>query len=152
MRRLRVRFRLNTPHWPSYPNAVGIILGEFNFCDQKKEGSMCGTKHSPMVTGERPPCFTLFRMQPDYTRRDSSVLGIRRTLSRIDRNFTIYPWLRRETFTAAPMSSRICGTGPFRVITQQHVFSFTKPTSREHQGESTPSWMSKHPLFLFCSR
>ena len=29
LRRLRERVRLITPHWPSYPNAVGIILGDF---------------------------------------------------------------------------------------------------------------------------
>ena len=32
LRRLRERLRLITPHWPSCPNAVGIILGDFNFC------------------------------------------------------------------------------------------------------------------------
>ena len=31
--RLRERLRLITPHWPSYPNAVGIILGDFNICE-----------------------------------------------------------------------------------------------------------------------
>ena len=29
LRRLRERLRLITPHWPSYPNAVDIILGDF---------------------------------------------------------------------------------------------------------------------------
>ena len=32
LRRLRERLRLITPHWPSCPNAVGIILGNFSFC------------------------------------------------------------------------------------------------------------------------
>ena len=26
-----------------------------------------------------------------------------------------------------------------------------KPTNRGHQGNRTPSWMSKHPVFLFYS-
>ena len=29
LRPLRERLRLITPHWPWYPNAVGIILGDF---------------------------------------------------------------------------------------------------------------------------
>ena len=29
LRRLRERLRLIAPHWPSYPNAVGIIMGDF---------------------------------------------------------------------------------------------------------------------------
>ena len=30
---LRGRLRLIHPHWPSYPNGVGIILSDFNTCD-----------------------------------------------------------------------------------------------------------------------
>ena len=54
---------------------------------------MCGTKPSPTVTRERPPCFISFFphvleiAQPDYTRRDATALGVIRTLSRIDRIF-----------------------------------------------------------------
>ena len=57
----------------------------------KKDGSMSGTRHSPMATRERLQCFIPFFphvleiAQLDYTRRDSSALGIIRTLSRIDR-------------------------------------------------------------------
>ena len=57
---------------------------------------MCGSKPSPTVTLERPPCFIPFfrmssRLQPDCTRRDSTVLGIIRTLSRTDRIFINLP-------------------------------------------------------------
>ena len=34
--RLRQRLRLITPHWPSYPNAVGIILEDFNICEPEE--------------------------------------------------------------------------------------------------------------------
>ena len=33
LRQLRERLRPINPHWPSYPNAVGIILGDFNICE-----------------------------------------------------------------------------------------------------------------------
>ena len=36
LRRLRERLRLITPHWPSYPNAVGIISGDFNICEPQE--------------------------------------------------------------------------------------------------------------------
>ena len=29
---LRERLRLITPHWPQCPNAIGIIMGDFNIC------------------------------------------------------------------------------------------------------------------------
>ena len=58
--RLRERLRLVAPHWPPYPDAVGIIMGVFMSVSQKKGGSMCGTKPSLTVTLERPPCFIPF--------------------------------------------------------------------------------------------
>ena len=36
LRQLRDRLHLINPHWPSYPNAVGIILGDFNICDAEE--------------------------------------------------------------------------------------------------------------------
>ena len=36
LRQLRGRLRLIHPHWPAYPNAVGIILGGFNVCDPEE--------------------------------------------------------------------------------------------------------------------
>ena len=56
-----------------------------------------------MVTRERLPCFILFPhvleiAQPDYTRRDSSALGIIRSLSRIDRIFINLPLAEARDF------------------------------------------------------
>ena len=39
VRRLRERPHHIVPHWPSYPNAVGLILGDSIFATQKKEDS-----------------------------------------------------------------------------------------------------------------
>ena len=36
LRQLRGRLRLIHPHWPAYPNGVGIILGDFNICDPEE--------------------------------------------------------------------------------------------------------------------
>ena len=36
LRHLRGSLHLIHPHWPSYPNGVGIILGDFNICDPEE--------------------------------------------------------------------------------------------------------------------
>ena len=88
LRRLRERFRLITPHWPSFPTLWTSSL-VISISVNQKEGLTCGTKPSPKETRERPPCFffphVLEIAQPDYTRKDSPVIGIIRTLSRIYR-------------------------------------------------------------------
>ena len=118
LRQLRGRLGLLHPHWPAYPNGVGIILGDLNICDPE-EGRF-NVWNQTFTDGDAGKTavfhsffpYVLEIAQSDYTRKDSTSLGIMRTLSRIDR---MYLWLRRETFVATPMSSRIWGTGPFRV-------------------------------------
>ena len=61
--------------------------------------------------------------QPDYTRRDSTALGVKGTLSRIDRIFFNLPMAEARDFHCYSMSSRTWGTGPFRVITRRCVLS-----------------------------
>ena len=36
LRSLRERLCLITPHWPQYPNANGIIMGDFNICEPEE--------------------------------------------------------------------------------------------------------------------
>ena len=36
LRQLRGRLVLIHPHWPAYPNGVGIILGDLNICDPEE--------------------------------------------------------------------------------------------------------------------
>ena len=36
LRHLRGSLHLIHPHWPSYPNGVGIILGDFNICNPEE--------------------------------------------------------------------------------------------------------------------
>ena len=33
---LRERLRLITPHWPQYPDAIGMIMGDFNKCEPEE--------------------------------------------------------------------------------------------------------------------
>ena len=86
MRQLCERLRLINPHWPSYPNAVGIILVDFNICEPE-EGrfnvwNQTFTDGDPRKTAIFHSFFphVLDIAQPDYTGRDSTALGIIRTL------------------------------------------------------------------------
>ena len=101
MRQLRGRLRLIHPHWLAYPNGVGIILGDFNICDPE-EGrfnvwNQSFTDGDPGKTAVFHSFFphVLEVAQSDYTRRDSTALGVIRTLSMIARYFlSIYLWLK----------------------------------------------------------
>ena len=82
LRQLRERLRLINPHWPSYPNAVGIILGDFNICEPE-EGrfnvwNQTFTDGDPRKTAIFHSFFHTFLrwLNLDYTRRDSTALGI----------------------------------------------------------------------------
>ena len=90
LRQLRGRFRLAHPHWPAYPNGAGIILGDFNICDPE-EGrfdvwNQSFTDGDPGKTAVFHSFFphVLEVAQSDYTRRDSTTVGIIRTFSRFD--------------------------------------------------------------------
>ena len=81
LRSLRERLRLITPHWPQYPDAIGIIMGDFNICEPE-EGRF--NVENQTFTGGDTVKAALFHSlfprvlentQPEYTRRDSSIIG-----------------------------------------------------------------------------
>ena len=85
LRQLRGRLGLTHPHWPAYPSGWALFWVISTFVTQKKDDLMSGSRRSPMATRERLQCFILSFphvlevAQPDYTRRDSSAIGIIRT-------------------------------------------------------------------------
>ena len=100
----------------------------------------CSTKIFPYV---------LEIAQPDYTRRDSTALGIIRTLSRIDRSFINLPMAEARDFHC---SSHVFENLGNRTIPGDHAavrLVIYKPTNRGHQSKRIPSWMSKQ--LVFCS-
>ena len=114
---------------------------------------MCGIKPSPTVT--RLPCFIplfprfLEITQPDYTGRDSCVIGIVHTLSRIDCIFIDLPLAETRDFH--------CYSHVFENLGKRSIPSdiaaarvvIRKHTIRGHQGKRISSWMYKQPVF--CS-
>ena len=90
---------------------------------------MCGTKPSPTVTRERPPCFIPFYRMSSRSLNLTTQGGTPQPLGScalcqgVTASLLTYLWLRRETCTETPRFLRIWGTGPFRVITRRYVLS-----------------------------
>ena len=111
--RSRERLRLITPHWPSYPDAVGIILGDFNICEPE-EGRF-NVWNRTFTDGDTGRTALFHSLCPHvreiahagFTRRDSTALGIIRTLSRIARIFINLPVAEARDFIATHMFLRI---------------------------------------------
>ena len=144
----------NTPHWPPYPIAVGIVMGDFNICEQE-EGrfNVWNQTFTDSDTGKAALFHSLFPhvleiAQPDYT-WDSSVIGIIRTLSRIARILINVPMAEARDFHCY---SHVFENLVKRSIPSDHAgvrMDIQKPTIRGQQGKRIPSWMSKHPVFCF---
>ena len=146
VRRLRERLRLIVPRWPSYPNAVGLVLGDFNICDSE-EGrfNVVNQSFTDGDTGKTASLHSdipsiLEIAQPDYTWRDSSVGGIIRTLSRIDRIFINMPMAEVRDFHCYSHVFENLGN---RTIPSDHTagaFGHSK-TRQSGTTNQTHSWM-----------
>ena len=134
--------RLITPHRPSYHNAVGIILGDFDTREpEERRFNVWNQTFIDGDTGKTALFHSFFPhvleiAQPDDTRRDSSALGIIRTPSRIDRIFINLPLAEARDFHC-----------------YRHVFENlgNRSVPSDHaavQCKRIPSWMSKHPVFV----
>ena len=142
LRQLRGRLGLIHPHWPAYPNGVGMILGDYNICDPVQRRfnvwNQTFTDGDPGKTGV---------FHSDYTRRDSTALGDVRTLSRIDRIFINLPIAEARDFHC---SSHVAENHGKKTTPSDHAavrLVIQKPTHRGHQSKRIPSCMSKHPIF-----
>ena len=153
LRNLRERLCFITPHWPQYPDAVGI-LGDFNTWEPE-EGrfNVWNQTFTDGDTGKTALFHSLFPhvleiTQPDYTKRDSTVIGIIRTLSRIDRIFINLPMAEARDFLCYSHVFENLGK---RSIPSDHAavrMVIQKPTIRGHH-KRIPRWMTNHPVF--CS-
>ena len=140
MSQLRGRLHLIHPHWPSFPNGVGIILDDFNNCDPE-EGrchvwNQTFTDGDPRKTAVFHSFFHMFLRLLNLITREGTpqALGSYAPCQGLIVFFYTYLWLRRVIFAATPMSSRNWGIGPFRVITQQYPLVIRKPNnSRIHE-------------------
>ena len=146
MRRLRERLRLITPHWPSYPNAAGIILGDSNVCEQEK--GRFNVWNQTFTDGEclvRLQCvipfFHMFLRLLNLITRGGTPqpLGSKALYQGLIASLLTYLWLRRENLGNRTIPSDHAAV---RLVIQ-------KPTTRGHTSKRIPSMMSKHPVF--CS-
>ena len=113
---------------------------------------MCGTKPSPTVTPEKTALFdSLFPHvlgipQPDCTRRDSTALGIIRTLSRIDRIFINLPMAEAQDIHCYSHVFENLGN---RIILSDHAavrLVIQKPTNRGQQCKHITNWIFSHTV------
>ena len=147
LRQLRERLRLINPHWPSYPNAVGIILGDYNTCEPEERRFNVWNQTTAMFHSFFSHVLEI--VQPDCTRRDSTALGIVRTLSRIDRIFINLPMAEARDFHCY---SHVFENLENRTIPSDHAavrLVIQKPTNRGIRANAFQAGCPKHPVF--CS-
>ena len=136
------------PYWASFWvifNICDAEAGRFNVWNQTF------TDGDPRKTAVFHSFFphVLEIAQSDCTRRDSSALGIIRTLSRIDRIFINLPMAEVWDFHCYSHVSENLGN---RTIPSDHAavrLLIHKPTTWEQSCKRIPSWMSKTYRFLF---
>ena len=113
LRRLRERLRLITPHWPLYPEAVGLITGDLNMCEPEEGRFNVWNQSFSEGDTERPLSSTPFFLMSS---KSLSLTSQGETLQLtvlfahcpgLIGPLSISPWLKHETFTATPTSSRI---------------------------------------------
>ena len=155
MRQLRGRLRLIHPHWPAYPNGVGIISGDVNICDPE-EGrfnvwNQTFTDGDPRKTAMLHSFFNMFlrllnlitrRGTPQHLRSYALCQGLIVFLNDLPvgeaRDFHCYSHVFENLVKQTIPSDHAA----VRLVIQ-------KPTHRGHQSKRIPSWMSKNPVF--CS-
>ena len=112
---------------------------------QKKDDFMFGTRHSPMDPGKTAVFHSFFPhvlevAQSDYTRRDSTALGVIRTLSTIDRFF----------FSNLPMAEARDFHCYSHVFAQQYASSFRSPQIEDTRGNVFPAVCPNIPFSVPC--
>ena len=116
---------------------------------------MCGTEPSPTVTRERPPCFIPFFYMTSRLLNLTTQGGTPLSLGSCARcqglivSLLTCLWLRRVSFIATHMSSRIWGTCPFRVFTRLSVLSFISRLIEDNRENAFQVGCPNIPVF--CS-
>ena len=157
LRQLRGRLGLTQPHWPTYPNGVGIILGDFNICDPE-EGrfnvwNQTFTDGDPGKTAVFHSFFPhiLEVAQSDYTRRDATALGVIRTLSRIDRIFINLPMAGARDFRCSSHVFENLGKGTVPSDDHAAVRPETYSSMRPEQTYSQLDVQTSHIWFYLAA-
>ena len=153
LRNLCERLRRVSLHWQRYPEALCVIIGDFNICEPE-EGRF-NVRNQTFIEGDAgtPALFRSFFPhaleigQPNFTRKDTASDGALRILSRIDRAFINVPMAEARDFHCY---SHVSGNLGERSIPSDHVavrIVVQKPTNRCDQVKRIPRLMSKHPVF-----
>ena len=104
LRSLRERLRLITPQWPHYPDAIGVIMGDFNFREpEERRLNVWNQTFTDGDTEEAASFHSLFPnvleiAQPSSARRAYSINMVIRTLSTVDRASINLPMAEARDF------------------------------------------------------
>ena len=155
LRGLRERLRFITPHWPLYPGALGVVIGDFGICELEEGRFNVWNQTFTEGDAGKTALFWSFVphvleiAEPHFTWKDSAADGTIRTLSRIDREFDNLPIAKARDYHCCSHVFENLGE---RSIPSDHAavrVVFQKPTVRCDQVKRTPSRMSQHAAF--CS-
>ena len=113
LRSLRERLRLITPHWPHYPDAIGVIMGDFNVCEPEEGRS--NVWNQTFTDGDMVRrllcfilCFLAFSKLINLITQGETPqsMGFYARCQGLIELLSICLWLRRVTSIVIPMSLR----------------------------------------------
>ena len=154
LRQLRGRLGLLHPHWPAFPNGVGIILGDLNICDPEEGRFIVWNQTFTDGDAGKTAVFHAFfhtslRLLNLITQgRTPQPLGSYALFQGLIVFFINLPVAEARDFRCSShvfenLGNRtISDHGAARLVIQ-------KPTNRGHLSKRLPSWMCKVPVF--CS-
>ena len=113
LRQLRDKLHLIRPHWPSYSNGVGVILGDVNICDPEPDIHRWWPEkdcHVPLI-------FHMFLTLPSLITRGGTPQSLESyaPCRELIVFFSFYLWLKHVICTVPLMFSRTWEIVPFRV-------------------------------------
>ena len=152
LQELRQLLRAAAARWPTYPDGLGFLVGDFNIYnpDEGRFNPQPGLQRWRRQPHRRPPHRLSSRSvelaQPNFTQRDERRDGSLHTRSRIDRIFVNLPMVDSASgailILLGPLVEILCQrphTGPL-------TFDCSRTKQQDHPA--IWRWLVQHPLFI----
>ena len=154
LQELRQRLRAAAAMWPTYPDGVGFLVGDFNICD-RDEGRL-NSRNQAFIDGDTSRAAALLAAssrsveiaQPYFTRKDDRRDGSIHTLSRIDRIFINLPTAELRDFPCH--THTVASIGDKSVPSDHFPVRLAIECLRMKQQDHLViwRWIAQHPLFI----
>ena len=125
---LSARLRLITPRWPHYPDAIGVIMGDFNICEPEEE--RFNVWNQTFTDGDTRKAaifrfFLAFSILPSLPLQGETLQSMELyARPGLVEHFSISPRLKHATSIATLMSLKTVDNVPYRVTMQPFVWLF----------------------------